>query len=177
MLIMITVRRAKMAEYDDVEKFYRELIDFMRNSEFKTEWEMGVYPTQQLLKNAIRAQTLFLAHQKDCLAGIMILNHDCAPEYENVNWRINAKKDEVMVLHALGVSPSYQGKGIAKQMISSAIEICKKSSIKAIRLDVLKKNIPAAKLYTSMGFQYITSIKMYYEDTGLADFLIYELIL
>jgi len=174
---MITLRRARMVEYDDVEKFYCELIDSLCDSEFKPDWKMGIYPTEKLLKNAINEQTLFLAHLENHLVGVMILNHASAPEYENVNWQINAKKDEVKVIHALGVSPSYQGKGIAKQIVSKIIEICKKNSIKAIRLDVLKKNIPAAKLYISMGFQFIALVKMYYEDTGLTDFLLYELVL
>ena len=114
---------------------------------------------------------------EDELVGVMILNHDYDPEYENVKWQIGACKDEIMVIHALGVSATHQGKGIAKQMVSGAIEICKRLAIKAIRLDVLKKNLPAARLYLSMGFQYIKSVKMYYEDTGLTDFHLYELVL
>jgi len=174
---MITVRQAMMAEYDGIEKFYNELIDSMSESEFKPEWVMGVYPTQQQLKDAIEGQTLYLAHIENHLVGVMILNHDYEPEYENVNWQIDAKMNEVMVIHLLGVSPDYQKKGIGKQMVASVIEICGKGFIRAIRLDVLKKNIPAAKLYTSMGFRFIDAVKIYYEDTGLADFELYELTL
>ena len=103
------------------------------------------------LKDAIAEQTLYFAYLKESLVGAMILNHEYAPEYESVKWQIDANKDEIVVIHALGVSASYQGKGIAKKMVSSVIEMCKNSSFKAIRLDVLKKNIPAAKLYLSMG--------------------------
>ena len=174
---MITVRPAKTAEYEDIETFYRELINSMRDSEFKPEWEMGVYPTESLLKDAVKKQTLFLAYLENSLVGVMILNRDCAPEYEKVEWQTDAKKDEVMIIHLLAVSPAHQGKGVAKQMVSSAIEICGKRLVKAIRLDVLKKNTPAAKLYISMGFQLAASVKMYYEDTGLADFELYELVL
>jgi len=174
---MITVRQARIAEYDAVEDFYRDLIDSMRDSEYKPEWEMGVYPTEQILRNAISARTLYLAHLENNLVGVMIVNHDCEPEYEKVKWRIDAVKDEVAVIHLLGVSPAFQGKGIAKQMVSYVIEMCGKASLKAIRLDVLKKNTPAAKLYMSMGFQFTAALKMYYEDTGLTDFLLYELVL
>jgi len=171
---MIKVRQAMMAEYNDVEKFYCGLIDSMRESEFKPEWKMGVYPTEKLLKDAIEQGTLYLAHLENRLAGAMIMNHDCEPEYGSVKWQINAKREEVMAVHLLGVAPAFQGKGIAKQMVSSAIDICGKGSIKAIRLDVLKKNIPAAKLYMSMQFKYVDSVQIYYEDTGLTDFLLYE---
>jgi len=174
---MITVKQAKMVDYDDVERFYSELIESMRDAEFKPEWEVGVYPTEQILKDAIKEKALFLAYLENDLIGAMILNHDCEPEYDSVKWQTDAKEDEVMIIHLLGVAPAHQGKGIAKQMVSKAIEMGKNGAIIAIRLDVLKKNTPAAKLYISMGFQYIDSVKIFYEDTGLADFQLYELIL
>ena len=173
-LFKIRIKPAQMTEYDIVETFYRTLIESMRDSEFMPEWEMGVYPTEKFLRDAITGQTLYLAYLREGLVGAMILNHEYAPEYENVKWQIDAGRDEIMVIHALGVSASYQGRGIAKKMVSSVIEMCKNSSFKAIRLDVLKKNIPAAKLYLSMGFKYIATIKIYYEDTGLTDFQLYE---
>jgi len=174
---MITVSKAKMAEYSDVERFFCEMIDSMRDAEFKPEWEMGVYPTELLLRNAIQAQTLYLVHLKNRLVGVMVLNHDYESDYDKATWQLDLKKDEVMCIHLLGVLPSYHGRGIAKQMVSHAAQLCRREGAKAIRLDVLHKNIPAAKLYESAGFQHIDTIKMYYEDTGLTDFLLYELVL
>ena len=185
---MVTIRQAKPEECDGVNQFYCDLIDSMHNIEFKPAWKMGVYPTEQLIRNAINEQTLFIAiltsentiknpETGEIIVGAMILNHDCADEYKNAKWRIEAKKEEVMVIHLLAVSLFYQGKGIAKQMMSNAIEICKKDSIKAIRLDILSTNSPAEKLYLSMGFNYVGTVKMFYEDTGLTDFILYELVL
>lgn len=59
-------------------------------------------------------------------------------------------------------------------MVKEAIIIAGENCNKAIRLDVLGSNIPAQKLYTNMGFQYIDTIKLFYEDTGLTDYLLYE---
>ncbi|MCL1914462.1 MAG: GNAT family N-acetyltransferase [Eubacteriaceae bacterium] len=174
---MLTVRQALLSECGYAVKFYCELIDSMRNAEFKPDWEMGVYPTEQLLQDSIEKQTLYFSFLDNCLVGAMILNNDSDFNRENVKWQIDAKTEEIMVIHLFAVSSSYQGKGIGRQMVANAIEICKNDAIKAIRLDVLKKNIPAAKLYLSTGFQYIDSIKMFYEDTGLADFELYELVL
>ena len=174
---MITVRTAKTGECDDVVAFYCELIESMRGSEFKPEWEMGVYPTREFLQDAIDEQALYLAYLDDRLVGVMILNNECAPGYDNVGWRIRAEKHEVVVIHALGVSSAFQRRGLAKEMVSYAIDLAGKGSAKAIRLDVLKNNIPASRLYESMDFQFIDSIKMYYEDTGLTDFLLYEFVL
>ena len=46
--------------------------------------------------------------------------------------------------------------------------------MKAIRLDVLEGNLPAEKLYQKVGFQYAGSLNIFYEDTGWADFNLYE---
>jgi len=174
---MVTIRLADIDEYSEVEKFYSNLIDSMKGSEFCPEWEMGIYPTKLQLEKAIIDKTLYLAHIEGEPVGAMILNHDCESEYESVSWQINAERDEVMIIHLLGVSPAHQGRGVARQMVNGVIDICAKSSKKAIRLDVLKKNIPAAKLYESAGFKYIDSVKIFYEDTGLTDFLLYELVI
>ena len=48
---------------------------------------------------------------------------------------------------------------------------------KVIRLDVLKGNTAAEKLYLKGGFQFVTEQKIFYEDTGLAEFRMFELIL
>ena len=81
------------------------------------------------------------------------------------------------MIHALGVHPDFQGKGCAKAMVRKAITIAGETGMKAIRLDVLAGNIPAENLYQGMGFQYLTSVQMYYEDTGWAAFKLYEYVL
>ena len=181
----MTIRRAKMAEYAGIERLYRKLIEALRGSEFKPQWEWGVYPTERMLKDAISEGTFWVAELnaetdsgKACeLVGVMVLNHECAPEYVRANWRVEAGPDEVAVLHVLGVLPAYHGRGVAKQMIAHAAEICRRDGKKAIRLDVLEGNVPAARIYEAMGFEFVQDMKIYYEDTGVTDFLLYELVL
>ena len=47
--------------------------------------------------------------------------------------------------------------------------------MKAVRLDVLKGNVPAERLYKDMGFRYVDTLQLFYEDTGRVDFDLYEL--
>ena len=77
----------------------------------------------------------------------------------------------------LAVLPEYGRRGIAKNMVQYAIETAKSRKGKVIRLDVLKGNLPANKLYESMGFIKINTVNMWYPDTGLAEFELYELAL
>ena len=74
----------------------------------------------------------------------------------------------------LGVHPAHTGKGIAKQMVQFAVDFAREHQQKVIRLDVLKGNLRAEKLYTGMGFQYLHTLPMFYEDTGWTEFQLYE---
>ena len=104
----------------------------------------------------------------------MILNHKCTDGYEKIHWNITATPQEITVVHALGVLPDYQGQGIAKLMVQEAIRTANENGQKAVRLDVLSTNIPAQKLYSDMGFNYMDTIQLFYEDTGSTDYLLYE---
>ena len=79
------------------------------------------------------------------------------------------------IVLSLGVHPRYSGHSYAKKLVRFAIEYAKQNHQKAIRLDFLKGNIPAERLYSSMGFKYLHTLQMYYQDTGLTDYELYEL--
>lgn len=171
---MLVIRAAGIVEFNKVQAFYDSVIDKMQDSEFKPGWEKGVYPTEKFLTDAIKNQELFVGTLNGTLVSAMVINHEYTEGYEKAKWNIVATKEEVAIIHALGISPTYQGQGIAKQMVKEAIIIANANCNKAIRLDVLSSNIPAQKLYATMGFQYIETIKLFYEDTGLTDYVLFE---
>ena len=59
----------------------------------------------------------------------------------------------------------------APEELRAAVEAV---GMKAVRLDVLKGNLPAEKLYEGEGFTYVDTVKLFYEDTGRVDFKMYE---
>ena len=103
-----------------------------------------------------------------------MLNHQYNSEYRTVQWPTKAEDAEITVIHALGVHPAHTGKGIARQMVQFAVDFAREHQHKVIRLDVLKGNLRAEKLYTGMGFQYLHTLPMFYEDTGWTEFQLYE---
>ena len=107
----------------------------------------------------------------------MVLNQKCNPEYYEAAWPTILKPTEFMVIHMLGVHNDFAGQGLAKEMVRFAIATAKSAGMKAIRLDVLEGNTAAERLYEGCGFRRMTSLPMYYEDTGWANFILYELVL
>lgn len=173
---MLNIRVATEKDFNSVRDFYYSLIDKMKNSKYKPGWEKDVYPTRKFLNESICNKELYVVEIKGEILSCMVVNHKYNEGYNGIKWSINVEDSEMLVIHALGVSPVYAGKGIAKQMVKRVIEIAKKCEIKTIRLDVLSGNIPAEKLYVKMGFTYCGTTKMFYEDTGFVDYKLYEYI-
>ena len=109
------------------------------------------------------------------IAAAMVLNHTCNEAYAQASWPTDAAPHEVTVIHTLAVHPQYTRKGLAKELVRFAIQRARSGGQKVIRLDVLAGNLPAERLYPSLGFTYVDTLPMYYEDTGQTDYKIYEL--
>lgn len=164
-------------QYAAVRCFYHSLIDGMQDSLYDIGWKKDVYPSPEFLQESIAAGELYVGIENDKIIAAMVLDHQCNDGYKKFHWQTEAAENEIIVIHALGVHPAHSGKGYAKSMVKKAFEIAADSHQKAIRLDVLGGNIPAEKLYTQMGFWYMDTLQMYYEDTGWADYKLYEYVL
>ena len=55
----------------------------------------------------------------------MILNSACNEGYAGVPWSIACDVDEILVPHALAVSPSRQGKGIGRYFMEEILKLAK----------------------------------------------------
>ena len=168
------LRTANENEWKKVKAFYWQLIEQMDSALYKPGWKKGIYPTDEFLMDSIRNKELYVLLSESNHMASMILNHKCTDGYEKIHWNITATPQEITVVHALGVLPDYQGHGIAKLMVQEAIRTAKENGQKAVRLDVLSTNIPAQKLYSDMGFNYMDTIQLFYEDTGSTNYLLYE---
>ena len=174
---MTSIRRAAPPEFPLIWDFYGQVIDGMAGAEFHPGWERGVYPAESFIRASLEQGELYTAWREGALAGAMVLNRSCTPGYERIDWAVEAPPEEVSVIHALGVAPDFQGKGVAKALVREAVRLAGEAGQKALRLDVLHGNLPAERLYTAAGFQYRGTVRLFYEDTGLTDYLLYELAL
>ena len=171
------ISTAAPEQYETVRAFYHSMIDAMAGSTVYVGWKKDIYPAPDFLREAIQKEELYLVHEGEQLVAAMVFNHDCNESYSRFEWRTAADDSEIMVIHALGVHPHFYGKGYAKALVRKAIDLATENGMKAIRLDVLEGNIPAENLYLGFGFQYRATLRMYYEDTGWANFKLYEYVI
>jgi len=173
----MTIIKAVPDQYEDVRSFYHSLIDAMEGSVVYVGWQKDIYPAPEFLEGSISRGELYIVLEADQIVGAMVCNHDSNESYPGSVWQIEAKGDEVLLIHALGVHPDHARKGYAKAMVRKAIELARETGMKAIRLDVLENNYPAENLYIGFGFQYRDTLKMYYEDTGWTNFKLFEYVI
>ena len=64
----------------------------------------------------------------------------------------------------LSVHPSYQRRGLGKELIYKIFKECKNKNIKRIFLEVSLKNKQALSFYDYFGFETISIRKRYYKD-------------
>lgn len=54
------------------------------------------------------------------ICASMVLNHEQAPEYSNVQWRYVAEEEQVLVIHTLCIPPHKSGNGYGHKMVEFA---------------------------------------------------------
>ena len=169
--------QANTNDFEMIRSFYHSLIDGMRERKQTITWIKDVYPAADFLRSSLNNGELYMCCDGLRAAAVMVVNHDFNEGYCKLEKQTLLTNSEVLVIHALGVHPDYSGRGIGKKMVEEAIEIARKSGAAGLRLDVLKGNEAAEKLYLRCGFKYVGSVQMYYENTGNAEFGIYEYVI
>ena len=170
----LNIRAAAEGDYPAVRAFYYDLTDEMADTPFRPGWEKDVYPTQDFLRDSIRRGELYLGFLAGELAACMVVNGQYNEGYRTAAWGVEAADEALLVIHALGVRRAVSGRGLAKTMARYALALARRQGKKAVRLDVLGGNLPAERAYTAVGFRYVDTLTMFYEDTGWTDYKLFE---
>ena len=164
--------KAAPNEFESIRAFYWDLIDSMRQDGKGDNigWKKGIYPSDEFLKDSLAGGTLFTL-KDDCV----ILNSTANEGYNGIKWSKALADSEILIPHALAVTPPRHGQGIGKCFMAKIFDFARESGKNAMRLDILATNTAAEKLYTSVGFRFVETKKLFYEDTGLTEYKMFEL--
>ena len=168
------IRQAERTEFEAVRRFYHAVIDAMEGAEYKPAWQKDVYPDPAFLRASVENGELWLGEIDGRTVAAMVLNHDCNEGYAEVSWPHEALPEEILLIHALCVYPDFGGRGLGGELVRFAQELARKDGMKLMRLDVLKGNLPAEKLYPACGFRLVDTVTLFYEDTGWTEFEMFE---
>lgn len=168
---------AKNSDYERIVEFYKYVIDHTENMSRYGRWIYGKHPTDEMIKKYVDDGYMYYETDEGKITVAVAVTPFQGEDYHPIEWGIDAKDDEVMVIHLLCVNPDKQNCGLAKRAISNIIEAARHDGKKSVRLDALSCNIPAHKLYESLGFQKCGTQNWFASNTGWIDFYLYEYIL
>lgn len=173
----LIVRRGMPEDLDALENLYGEVCDHMAATVNYTGWKRDVYPARQDAETGIREGTLFLAEEDGEAAGSFILSPRQEAAYAGAHWQAELEERDVLTVYTFTVHPKRRGRGVGRAMLAFAARYAAERGVKALRLDVYEKNLPARRLYESAGFRYAGTVSLGLEDIGLDWFRLYEKLL
>ena len=174
----LEVRKATIEDMEAVLAFYKQMIDEMQGTDFDVLWKYDEHPTNASLREATEQGQMYIGIAEDGnIACAMVVNHDQAPGYEEVPWKIQAPVSNVGVIHSVATLPAYHGRGFATALMKGVIEMTRNEGLRSLRLDTFVDNDRSQGLYTKLGFDSLGNWPLYYDDLGTIDFAMYEYVL
>ena len=150
------IMRATAEDIDAIYALYHSLIDMPYST-----WDEE-YPTLDIVREDVEKHAVVLMRNEEGeIVSAIALWHefefaDAAPWYADVTrWGM---------LCRLGVHRAYQGRGIAKQMLTAAMEAAKADGCEAVQFLVAKSNPIAQRAYAALGFDVCGEAQMWDEQ-------------
>ncbi|WP_343337678.1 hypothetical protein TPELB_26870 [Terrisporobacter petrolearius] len=171
------IRLGVEKDIDKLEELYNELNDYLEAHVNYPGWKKGVYPIRDDAIAGIKDGSLYVSTISGKIVGSIILSHKPEHAYLKTNWQKELKYSDVFVIYTFAIHPDYWCQGVGKELLKFAQKQANKKNIKALRLDVYEKNLPAIKLYEKLGFKYIDTVDLGLENYGLKWFRLYEKLL
>lgn len=147
------IRKATAADLAGIGAIYEAVFDKEDEGPVYTNWLRGTYPSVENARQVLEAGTLYVGEEDGVLWGVVNLNGIQLPEYDAIPWSIPAEREEVGVIHTLCIHPARSGKGLAKKMALFCEETARAQGKTVIRLDTWEGNVPANRLYPSLGYR------------------------
>lgn len=167
---MTNLRKANLKEAEKILMFYRDIIKSIEGSIFNPKWNDS-YPDLEFIESSIKKGELYIYSIDNQIKASLVLNSRFSPEYDDVDWIVNAKDDEIVVIHTFA---ALGGHGIGKEIFNIIRENALKKNKKTVRADIIDGNIGALKVFESFGFEYIKSVEMFHPAVGDETFHLYE---
>jgi ribosomal protein S18 acetylase RimI-like enzyme len=130
------------------------------------------YPGEEVIRDWISSEELFIYTDDNPIMGSVALNEHQSDEWSILNWA--KAPGRILVVHALAVEPSSQGKGFGRIILQLSEEHARARGYEAIRLDSFAKNPVSNALYTKNGYRRVGSVFFDEKPEGEKEYFCYE---
>lgn len=160
---------------DSVSQFYDKVIRYLEGTINYPKWVYGQYPSRESVKQAIEEKVQYACCDGERVVGAFIMNDNPQGDYSAGEWQTELDEGAYLVIHTLASDPEIYRRGIGRRMIEYCINAARERGFDAIRLDVVPSNVPARRLYESMGFSFAGEKDLKREIEEIPVFALYEL--
>lgn len=158
------IRLAVAEDLPRIGEIYEAIFDREERGPVYTNWKRGSYPTVDDARKVLEAGTLYVGEDEaGFLWGVVNFNGSQLPEYGAIPWSIPAGEEKVGVIHTLCIHPAQSGKGYARQMVGFCEDLGRAQGKTVIRLDTWEHNLPANRLYPSLGYRLAGSAEFFFQ--------------
>ena len=157
------IRKAAAADLPGIGEIYEAIFVQEARGPAYTNWLRGTYPTVDSARQVLEAGTLYVGEEDGVLWGVVNLNGVQLPEYDEIPWSIPAEREAVGVIHTLCIHPRQSGRGRARQMAAFCEETARVQGKSVIRLDTWEGNVPANRLYPSLGYRFAGATEFFFQ--------------
>lgn len=170
---MIGLKKADIGDAKHILEFYQNVINSINGTEFNPKWNER-YPNLEYIKTNIEKEELYICTKNREIIACVVLNNRFDPEYECINWGVNANPNEIIVIHTFAIASDLAGKGIGKEIFGQIKMYGQKNNKKTIRVDIIHGNDGALNVFKRFGFEYVDTVEMFHPAVGLEKFHLFE---
>lgn len=114
------------------------------------------YPLKSHVEKDIDSKSMYCLRKDKQILGIIVIDENQSPEYEDLNWSFI--ENPILVVHRFAVLPSSQKNGLGKVLMDFALDFAIDTGYKSIRLDAYSGNERTVNFYKNRGYNKIGEI-------------------
>ncbi len=141
------IQRAKIDQLAELQELVSETVRHLRGQGIM-QWD-HVYPDLDAIKDDILSRSLYVAVANTVCVGTVCIDENQEEAYQEVSW---TSPGPSLVVHRLCVAPSWQGQGVASQIMDFVETHASEHGYASIRLDVYTGNDRAVEFYRRRGY-------------------------
>lgn len=155
--VLESFRPATAEDLDALWTLYADVCEQSKHDAYSPQWELGFYPTKDDLRAYIEEEAMYVAHVSGELRAAMVfLSHG-----------------EEASIHLLAVHPTLRGRHVGAELVDEALRLAYGQNMHTIRLDVVKGNLVASRLYEASGFCLVGTRAQTFDDQRTLEFDLY----
>ncbi len=143
---MNTIRKASLADIDNILSIYQSARVFMCQTGNMTQWA-GAYPSGEVIEKDIAKGSLYICEDDAEILAVFYFAQEADPTYSVIYNGAWLNSLPYGVIHRIAVSDNARGKGVAGFIFDACFAQCKN-----LKIDTHKDNTPMRRALEKNGF-------------------------